>query len=167
MRDKTFRPDRVKDYFLAEWKVLLFVTASGLIYNMGLLAGPWFEGKMTGELVDILTGSGTMKRMAALALCYVVTVLIVQGSRYFKRFYVRRFANNVSRRMKQILYAKLVTRSRESLTAEGEGSVMTKAISEWTTVWRVCVSSPRNCSIQALRCLPMAACCCATTGGWP
>ena len=88
MRDKTFRPDRVKDYFLAEWKVLLFVTASGLIYNIGLLAGPWFEGKMTGELVDILTGSGTMKRMAALALCYVVTVLIVQGSRYFKRFYV-------------------------------------------------------------------------------
>ncbi len=130
MRDKIFRPDRVKDYFLAEWKVLLFVTASGLIYNIGLLAGPWFEGKMTGELVDILTGSGTMKRMAALALCYVATVLIVQGSRYFKRFYVRRFANNVSRRMKQILYAKLVTRSRESLTAEGEGSVMTKAISD-------------------------------------
>ena len=32
--------------------------------------------------------------------------------------------------MKQILYAKLVTRSRESLTAEGEGSVMTKAISD-------------------------------------
>ena len=130
MRDKTFQPGRVKDYFLAEWKVLLFVTASGLIYNIGLLAGPWFEGKMTGELVDILTGSGTMKRMAVLALCYVVTVLIVQGSRYFKRFYVRRFANNVSRRMKQILYAKLVTRSRESLTAEGEGSVMTKAISD-------------------------------------
>ncbi len=126
----TFRPDRVKDYFLAEWKVLLLVTVSGLIYNIGLLAGPWFEGKMTGQLVDILTGSGTIKQMAVLALSYAVTVLIVQGSRYFKRFYVRRFANNVSRRMKQILYAKLVARSRESLTAEGEGSVMTKAISD-------------------------------------
>lgn len=128
--NKTFQPDRVKDYFLAEWKVLLLVTVSGLIYNIGLLAGPWFEGRMTGQLVDILTGSGTLRRMAILALSYAATVLVVQGSRYFKRFYVRRFANNVSRRMKQVLYAKLVARSRESLMAEGAGSVMTKAISD-------------------------------------
>ena len=39
-----------------EWKVLLAVTVSGLIYNLGLLAGPWFEGKMAGCLVDILGG---------------------------------------------------------------------------------------------------------------
>ena len=31
--------------FRTEWKVLLAVTFSGLIYNLGLLAGPWFEGK--------------------------------------------------------------------------------------------------------------------------
>lgn len=40
--------------FQIEWRVLLAVTISGLIYNLGLLAGPWFEGKMTGCLVDIL-----------------------------------------------------------------------------------------------------------------
>ena len=33
-------------YFLKEWKVLLAVAISGLIYNIGLLAGPWFEGKI-------------------------------------------------------------------------------------------------------------------------
>ena len=47
-----FLPDRVFSYFQKEWKVLLAVTISGLIYNIGLLAGPWFEGKMTGCLVD-------------------------------------------------------------------------------------------------------------------
>ncbi len=51
--DKTFQPDRVLSYFKKEWKVLLIVTISGLIYNLGLLAGPWFEGKMTGCLVEI------------------------------------------------------------------------------------------------------------------
>ena len=51
-----FQPDRVLSYFQKEWKVLLAVTVSGLIYNIGLLAGPWFEGKMTGCLVDILKG---------------------------------------------------------------------------------------------------------------
>ena len=30
--DKTFQPDRVLSYFKKEWKVLLIVTISGLIY---------------------------------------------------------------------------------------------------------------------------------------
>ena len=61
---------------------------------------------MTGKLVEILTGSAAPREMGTLALGYALTILVVQGNRYFKRFYVRRFANNVSRRMKQVLYAK-------------------------------------------------------------
>lgn len=49
-----FEADRILSYFKMEWPVLLAVTISGLIYNLGLLAGPWFEGKMAGCLVDIL-----------------------------------------------------------------------------------------------------------------
>ena len=30
--------------------------ASGLLYNVGLLAGPWFEGRMAQCLTDILGG---------------------------------------------------------------------------------------------------------------
>ena len=61
-------------------------------------------------------------------LGYVTAIAIVQTARYIKRFYVRRFANNVNRRMKEILYAGLVRKSRASLRKEGEGSIMTKAI---------------------------------------
>ena len=43
MRKKGFQADRVLSYFKAEWKVLLIVAVSGMIYNLGLLAGPWFE----------------------------------------------------------------------------------------------------------------------------
>ena len=45
MKIKKFQADRVRSYFRIEWKVLLVVTISGLIYNLGLLAGPWFEGQ--------------------------------------------------------------------------------------------------------------------------
>ena len=108
MREKqkqpaSFQPDRILSYFKAEWQVLLAVTISGLIYNAGLLAGPWFEGKMTGCLVDILRGAGQFGDMLILVLSYVAVIVIVQSSRYIKRFYVRRFANNVNRRMKEIL----------------------------------------------------------------
>ena len=123
-----FLPDRVFSYFQKEWKVLLAVTISGLIYNIGLLAGPWFEGKMTGCLVDILKGADQFSDMLVLVPGYVTAIAIVQTARYIKRFYVRRFANNVNRRMKEILYASLVRKSRASLREEGEGSIMTKAI---------------------------------------
>ena len=128
MKKERFQSDRVLAYFRLEWKVLVLITLSGLIYNLGLLAGPWFEGKMTGCLVDILNGNSEAAAMLSLVLGYVTAIAIVQGSRYVKRFYVRRFANNVNRRMKQVLYRSLVTKSRASLKEEGEGDVMTKAI---------------------------------------
>ena len=49
--------DRILYYFKCEWKILLIITVSGIIYNLGILAGPLFEGKMTGCLVDILGGN--------------------------------------------------------------------------------------------------------------
>lgn len=127
-KEGVFQSDRILSYFRVEWKVLFAVTVSGLIYNLGLLAGPWFEGQMTGCLVDILNGSGQFADMMVLTAAYVAVIAVVQGGRYIKRFYVRRFANNVNRRMKEVLYAGLVRRSRSRLQEEGEGAVMTKAI---------------------------------------
>lgn len=128
MRKKGFQADRVLSYFQAEWKVLLIVAVSGMIYNLGLLAGPWFEGKMTGTLVQILKGMASFSDMLILVTGYVAAIAVVQISRYIKRFYVRRFANNVNRKMKQVIYRSLVMKSRPSLREEGEGDVMTKAI---------------------------------------
>ena len=128
MTKKSFQPDRILSYFRMEWFSLLLVTVSGLIYNLGLMAGPWFEGKMTGCLVGILEGTGTFSNMLTLVIGYVIAIGVVQGARYLKRFYVRRFANNVNRSMKGILYGNLVEKSRKELEEEGAGSIMTKAI---------------------------------------
>ena len=122
------KKDQILTYFKAQWRVLLAVTFSGLIYNVGLLAGPWYEGQMTGCLVNILGGTAGYCDMLTLVVSYVAVIAIVQISRYIKRFYVRRFANNVNRDMKEILYSSLVHRSRAELEEEGAGNVMTKAI---------------------------------------
>lgn len=126
--NKKFAADRILSYFKEEWKVLLIITVSGFIYNLGLLFGPWFEGKMAGCLIDILAKNAVYKDMLILVAAYVVSIGIVQVSRYIKRFYVRRFANNVNRRMKKILYGTLVLKSRTELESEGTGDIMTKAI---------------------------------------
>ena len=68
--------------------------------------------------------------MLRLALFYVIVIGTVQLARYIKRFYVRRFANDVNRRMKRILYCTLVHKSRVELEKEGAGNVITKAVSD-------------------------------------
>ena len=127
---KNFCPDRVLSYFRLEWLPLAFVTLSGLVYNIGLLATPWFEGRLAQCLADILGGSETAAKMAVLVSAYILVTLLVQAARFVKRFYVRRFANNINRRMKGILYANLVRQSRAALEKEGAGELMTKAISD-------------------------------------
>ena len=128
--EKNFCPDRVLSYFRLEWLPLAFVTLSGLVYNIGLLATPWFEGRLAQCLADILGGRETAAKMAMLVPAYILVTLLVQAARFVKRFYVRRFANNIDRRMKGILYANLVRQSRAALEKEGAGELMTKAISD-------------------------------------
>ena len=47
MSKRQLPPDRVSSYFRAESGVLAVITVTGLLYNIGLVAGPWFEGQMT------------------------------------------------------------------------------------------------------------------------
>lgn len=129
-RGRAFQPDSIAAYFRLEWLPLTLITLSGLAYNVGLLAGPWFEGRLAQCLADILGGNETAAAMTALAAGYILVTLLVQAARFIKRFYVRRFANNINRRMKGVLYANLVRQSRSALEKQGAGELMTKAISD-------------------------------------
>ena len=130
MKPKNNRPDRILTYFRTEWLPLVFITVSGLLYDVGLLAGPWFEGRLAQCLADILGGSDTAAHMVVLVLAYIAVTLLVQAARFVKRFYVRRFSNNINRIMKGVLYANLLRQSRSALEHEGAGELMTKAISD-------------------------------------
>ena len=130
MSKRQLPPDRVSSYFRAESGVLAVITVTGLLYNIGLVAGPWFEGQMTEALARILLGEGSFSVMVSLAAGYIAVVAAVQGLRFLKRFYVRRFANKVNRRMKRVLYGALVRSDRGDLEREGAGTVLTKAISD-------------------------------------
>ena len=129
-QNNDFRPNRIFSYFRAELLPLIFVTLSGLFYNVGLLAAPWFEGQLAQRLADILGGNARAASMAVLVLFYVLVTLAVQAARFVKRFYVRRFANNINRRMKGVLYANLVRSRRSELEEAGAGELLTRAISD-------------------------------------
>lgn len=124
------RADCILSYFAQEKKPLLIVTVTGILYNVGLAAGPLLEGQLVQCLLEILQGLAQWPSMLAAAALYVAVTLFVQGMRYLKRFYVRRFANDVNRRMKRVLYNSLVHTPKPELERESVGGMMTRAIAD-------------------------------------
>ncbi len=122
--------NRILSYFKLDLWALSLITVSGILYNIGMLAGPYFEGLLAQRLLDILKGNKDFHSMVSLAITYLAVILIVQLLRSIKRFYVRRFANNTSRNMRHMLYNSLVNMSKDELEKESLGTVMTKAISD-------------------------------------
>ncbi|MBB5182077.1 ABC transporter transmembrane domain-containing protein [Catenisphaera adipataccumulans] len=127
MNEPMKHPDQIASYFKAEIPLLIVITISGLIYNIGMAAGPYFEGQLVQCLADILQHKRSAAAMVSIAGWYVGVILLVQGMRAVKRFGVRRFANNTSRRMRGILYDHLIYTHD---AAEDSGSLMTKAIAD-------------------------------------
>ncbi len=124
------RPDRVLSYFKLEKASLALVAFSGILYNIGLIAGPYFEGQMAQCLLDIMADRADFIEMVRLAGLYMLIILAVQVMRCAKRFYVRRFANNTSRNMRHMIYNSLVNTPRSDLVGQSLGAAMTKAVSD-------------------------------------
>ena len=120
--------DQIGYYFRKEKWLLLTVTITGILYNVGMVAGPWFEGQMVQYLCDIIGGKKRPSAMVSLVVCYVLTIFFVQFMRYLKRLYVRKFANNISKNMKMILYRNLLY--QKNIEKEDASTMMTKIIAD-------------------------------------
>lgn len=117
-------------YFKKEKKLLILTAITGMIYNIGMTAGPLFEGQLAQYLFDILKGIRKSGDIMRLSILYVIVIGIVQAARALKRLYVRKFANNVSASMKKTIYHHLVGESYAQIQREDTGSVMTRAIAD-------------------------------------
>ena len=74
-KDLRSETDRIGYYFQKEKWVLLVVAVTGILYNVGLVAGPWFEGQMVQCLCDILGMKKEPAEMILLAAAYALTIL--------------------------------------------------------------------------------------------
>lgn len=116
-------PGKVKSYWKKEWKVLLLVAVSGLLFDGSMSFVPVLQGRVIDALVS---GRGAL--FAALA--FLSAVLIIQGARFIKRYAVRVFANRTSATMRAILYHNLLSKSESALKGETAGELLIKAVSD-------------------------------------
>lgn len=124
------KPDRLSSYFKADIITLMIITFTGIVYNVGMTASPYFEGRLVQKLYECFDGTATYKDMIILSLIYIFVIITVQSTRAVKRFYTRRFSNNTSRNMRHIIYNSIINKSGQELTSDGLGDMMTRAVSD-------------------------------------
>lgn len=67
----------VLTYFKLEWKALTIVTIFGLIYNIGLLAGPYFEGQLAQSVLNYAKQKISFDVIVKLVVFYLLTIILV------------------------------------------------------------------------------------------
>lgn len=127
-KSNRFQTDQILFYFYQEKTILFIITITGILYNLGMIVGPWFEGQMVQYLYDIIQQKRQPMQMMILALCYIISIGFVQFMRYFKRLYVRKFANQISKQMKMTLFEHVLLQNQA--LSEDSGSMMTRIISD-------------------------------------
>ncbi len=119
------KPNRLGSYWLAEWPLCIAITISGILYNCGMLAFPFFQG----VLIDGITSKNEENILRA-SLLYVATVLFVQSVRSVKRYTVRLFANRISSLMRFNIYDNLLHKDEKELENVAVSSLLTRCFSD-------------------------------------
>lgn len=133
-------PDKIKNYWLKERKTVILLTIFGILYNVGMVARPIYQGKLIDALIDKVSFFSLVK----LSLTFILIISMVQCFRYFKRYYVRQFANRTTATMRFMLYNNILHKKEKDLNDENMGSLMTKTISDVD----VCVEGMRKSTTE-------------------
>lgn len=119
-------PNKIINYWKKEKFVVACIVIFGLTCNSATILGPIYQGK----LIDSIIGGKSLSSVVKLAVTFVLLIGAIQLTRYFKRFYIRRFANSTSATMRRMIYNNLMHKSTEELDSENTGNLMTRAISD-------------------------------------
>lgn len=133
-------PHKIKNYWLKEKGTVILIIIFGILYNVGMIARPIYQGK----LIDALIEEISFYKLIKLALVFVFIISSVQIFRYFKRYYVRQFANKTTATMRFMLYNSILHKSKNELIKEKMGSIMTKIMSDVD----VCVEGMRKSTTE-------------------
>lgn len=119
-------PYKIINYWKQEKFIVAFIISFGLFYNISIVLGPIYQGK----LIDSIINGNSLCSVTILAITFVFIIAMVQLFRYFKRFYIRRFANSTSATMRLVIYNNIMHKTAVELDDENTGNLMTRAISD-------------------------------------
>ncbi|MBP1924730.1 ABC-type multidrug transport system fused ATPase/permease subunit [Sedimentibacter acidaminivorans] len=133
-------PDKIINYWKKEKIIVSLIIIFGLAYDISIVLGPIYQGK----LIDAIVNGNSMNSIVIVAASFVIIIASIQIFRYFKRFYIRRFANTTSATMRFMIYNNILHKSAAELDEENTGNLMTRVISDV----QLCVEGMRKFSTE-------------------
>lgn len=119
-------PNKIMNYWKKEKLVVTYIVIFGMLSNITIILGPVYQGR----LIDSIAQKNSLKSITMIAIIYVTFIASTQVFRYFKRFYIRRFANVTNSTMRLIIYNNIIYKSIYEINNEKIGDVMTRIISD-------------------------------------
>lgn len=119
-------PEKMNSYWKRQWKVIAAVVFFGIVFNGCMPIGPILQGK----LIDTIVSKAQLQTVLLQIGLFVGIILFIQIMRFFKRYYVRLFANRTSAAMRMMIYNNIMNKDIIELSQERTGDLMTKAISD-------------------------------------
>ena len=99
------KPNKVISYWKAEWRIVLLIVITGIIYNGSMELGPILQGKV----IDLIVAEQEQTIIVRWILIFILTIATIQFCRCLKRYYVRLFANRTSASMRNIVYRNILS----------------------------------------------------------
>lgn len=127
MKIKTIeKADKLSSYWMNSFWLLVFISITGILFNFGQLATPYFQGLLIDDIASQYEFSIVLKT----ALVYVGVLSFVQLMRMFKRYLIRRFANDVQTEMRLMLYNNILHQSEKELSSFPIGTLLSRCLSD-------------------------------------
>lgn len=123
------RPNHISSFYKAELGTLILISFFGILYNIGMLANPIFQG----ELLDLIR-LGKFKEDISIVyktiLTYFITIVCIQIIRAFKRYFTRKYAYDTSISMRHILYNNILNQTENELSSQRIGTLISRVTSD-------------------------------------
>lgn len=122
---KKYQYDKVSTYFKLNKKSFIIATITGVILNSLMALVPIVQGK----LIDEYEKQADAKYIIYFALSFLAFVIFIQSNRYFKRYYVRDFANRMVLQMRTVSFDNMIKDNIEDFSITSKGDIMNKKFS--------------------------------------
>lgn len=119
-------PQRMGSYWKQEWRLVILIIVSGVLFNGSMSLGP----VVLGQILDLLQQGGGQRTVLWRSLGYLALIAGIQLLRFAKRSSVRIFANRTGAALRRMVYHTILSRSLPELRQEQTGDLMTRAVSD-------------------------------------
>lgn len=133
-------PQKISSYLKRQWKILLLVTLTGLVFDGSMS----YAAVLQGHLIDAVASKAALSVVGHKALTFVLVVLVIQSCRALKRYFVRLFANRTGALMRRMLYNSVFSQDVTALSGASAGDLMNRAVGDVD----ICVEGMRKVTTE-------------------